>query len=1073
MGFYEDLEQEAVPDHIQQYRSLGGSQTKEGRSFRSQFMRAGRLEGEQQRQNAERYAGLEAEAAAPYKYLEQEAILSNRPEAPGWVRNVGNSIAKAYLGTGAAAVGNVKAMANMTSELYNGVMFQATGDGTYLQGAEDNYQKLDEAFDPYKENIQAASERFPTDMSTAANWAGAVLGQAVGYFSQAIAGGHLLGPAGVAMVGFNAAGDQAAEKAKAAGASTVEQETERMLVGTITAITELIQVPRLLKFGKKSGQTMEGFVQAARDRAWKQMVKEGKKFTGVVVRSSVENAIEEFVQEGASILVPYANRKDAPRKADGTIDLWAIGEQLGEAAAAGALAGGVLAGAGGIPSFLAGNKGAKVAEPAAVEPEVNAEEQLKSWLASLDPDTLATQEQLNAGHDMPEMLGMSKADRRAFMKEFTGLESMKEMNTVQAQVFLDALYKRADEEGYVLDMHPSQRIFRSNVSINVLTPAIVKSRVLGVNFILDPAIMGKRAHKVEFEKINGQLDGMHRAINKLGNETIRSKSESVLHNRPTKSVVKWAEIMDTHEEAPEWMSKDELQVFDYFRTLSQGLFVRQNEVRERLGMDPIDYRKGYLRHIAEQTADDIMQKTMAMPPEIAHVFKDQAPSQVFNAMAKNRIANALEAHYSRDLIAVSRAMTWTALKEIHLNEPLKFFREQMGLHAQHIPDSTYKWAQKFVKQSILGQQTEVDTTLDEYVRKSGIGRLMERTLQNFGRSIGRRPLTSLYGKLGTANIHAVLGWRPRLIIRNKFQLVQNLALYGPKSIMRAYLGDDANLKEIMTDNLYVEAYRGFEALDGFSMKRLGKLNMKPFQWSAFTNMHRTMKVAYYDAKDLVTNPKYADLGWADPQRDYTEPKDFLYPSEKELIAKEMVLGASTTQYDYMAMAMPELFRNKTAIPITRLQSWWMNHFFNFHREALNRFLKGETADGNKLPLSRRVNYLKYLTLGGFILNTLGYGTSFLFGAAPTATPPMFTLMLSMYHAAVEDDESKRKRAMTLVWSSLKTFIPGYLTAKDWAKFIASKGDWTQLVFYNKGIWASDAEDTGGKRDGTKQEREKK
>ncbi len=54
---------------------------------------------------------------------------------------------------------------------------------------------------------------------------------------------------------------------------------------------------------------------------------------------------------------------------------------------------------------------------------------------------------------------------------------------------------------------------------------------------------------------------------------------------------------------------------------------------------------------------------------------------------------------------------------------------------------------------------------------------------------------------------------------------------------------------------------------------------------------RSMKAAYWDCIKYIQNPKYKDLGWADPQRTYTEPKDFLYPSEEENLLREMDFSA--------------------------------------------------------------------------------------------------------------------------------------------------------------------------------------
>jgi hypothetical protein len=101
-----------------------------------------------------------------------------------------------------------------------------------------------------------------------------------------------------------------------------------------------------MKFHKTGKHSIKNFVRLARSKAWKLAGKEAKGFTGGVLKLAVEEAAEEFAQEGVSVTVPAVLRGDYPRKPDGSPDVWAMGERLGEAALGGFVAGGVLGGAG-------------------------------------------------------------------------------------------------------------------------------------------------------------------------------------------------------------------------------------------------------------------------------------------------------------------------------------------------------------------------------------------------------------------------------------------------------------------------------------------------------------------------------------------------------------------------------------------------------------------------------------------------------------------------------------------------------------------------------------------------------
>ena len=442
---------------------------------------------------------------------------------------------------------------------------------------------------------------------------------------------------------------------------------------------------------------------------------------------------------------------------------------------------------------------------------------------------------------------------------------------------------------------------------------------------------------------------------------------------------------------------------------------------------------------------------------------------------QRELSDELGGIFSRDLGFATKSMLWTGLKEAHLSQPLRFFTEQLSAASKDMPiyksysagavapvkvmpAATKKWVVDYVNTVIKGQETSLDEHVNRVVTESGLGGVFNKILAPFGRSISKRPVTRTFQKGGRLIISAVMGWRPRQLIRNMFQRVQCLALYTTKSNLKGFLPAQGVQKELITKSNFYKSYTGYEELPQGAMRKLESWWLAPYQWTAVSNAKHAMKVAYWDTLELITTAKYRELGWADSKRTYKEKPGILYESEKTKLLREMEFGASATQYQYIPMGMPEAFRHKTLIPLTRLQSWWMNYFAKFNREAGHRFFKGETMYGAKLPWSRRIGWFRYLVFGGLILNSLGYWRSYLFGVAPSAIPPAAQVAVAAYiylasiMSGARDEPWEKKRRAEAKWQlyrAMKTFVPGYLAWRDFEAVFSGKRSLESLFFYTK------------------------
>lgn len=585
-----------------------------------------------------------------------------------------------------------------------------------------------------------------------------------------------------------------------------------------------------------------------------------------------------------------------------------------------------------------------------------------------------------------------------------------------------------------------------------ITPQNYYSQILGTKYLTKPSEIGKQEMDLEFNEIRGQIDGMLRALDKEAKTPWGERRRYRRKGEPTAAHVKMAELLNNNEEAPSNLTEGEKVVFDYFRKLSKNLIERENQVRRNLGVDEIPYRTNYFRHVAGELAHEIVGEGAILPKELEYWMDKKVSAKIFNSMEIERqLGSKLEELFSRDLGAVTKGMAYTALKEIHLSEPLAFFKQEMELVKDVIPASTRKWAEGYINHVIRGQETDFDKSVNNLITQTNPGRTIYKILHPFAKDMSRRPMTNLGRQIGNLNITWAIWGRPKLVIRNMFQRLQMLALHPVKYVMKGQLRNKKNkhMNDIIDNSLFTKGYTGMEELNKSELGLLKKVGMLPYQFIAASNAKSAMRASYYDIMDLITNQKYADLkGWRDSNRTGKEKEGFLYPSEEKTLKEEMELAAQATQYQYIPLAMPGVFKHKTAVPLTRLQSWWMNHFMMFQREALVRGISGKTTTGRQLPWSRRVGWLRYVTIAGPILTTMGYGSSFLIGALPESLSPVASSVLALWKWLTADRDRERDRARREFERGMTSIIPGGLAAKDMNDWMTGKKGAENLLFYN-------------------------
>lgn len=137
-------------------------------------------------------------------------------------------------------------------------------------------------------------------------WRGFVaasIGQAAPYMAAAVGATLLTGtPLGAFGVGYAVEGDEAYRRTIELGGSEEDAQMRRFIVGTINAGIEALQVSRVMKFAKAGRGSAKGILNAATDRAWKKVLKQGGKLTYESAKHSAAEALEEVLQETTQIV---------------------------------------------------------------------------------------------------------------------------------------------------------------------------------------------------------------------------------------------------------------------------------------------------------------------------------------------------------------------------------------------------------------------------------------------------------------------------------------------------------------------------------------------------------------------------------------------------------------------------------------------------------------------------------------------------------------------------------------------------------------------------------------------------
>lgn len=167
------------------------------------------------------------------------------------------------------------------------------------------------------------------------------VGEAMPFMASVVAATVTTGPVGGFGVAYAVEGTNSYFDAIERGATEDQAETEAIVVGSINAALEGLQVRRILKFANVGRGSIKGIAAAARQKALGKIGREAGKLGAEGVKTAITEGIQEALQETTSVLAPALSGDELPTFGQ-------AGRRIGQAALGGAVAGPIIGGAGAI-----------------------------------------------------------------------------------------------------------------------------------------------------------------------------------------------------------------------------------------------------------------------------------------------------------------------------------------------------------------------------------------------------------------------------------------------------------------------------------------------------------------------------------------------------------------------------------------------------------------------------------------------------------------------------------------------------------------------------------------------------
>ena len=663
---------------------------------------------------------------------------------------------------------------------------------------------------------------------------------------------------------------------------------------------------------------------------------------------------------------------------------------------------------------------------------------------------------------------MSNLRYKRLAKNFTGKTSIKDMTKEEASEFIEAIKSVVQRKPWEPPIIPlSTKIvpkeffemeFKEPGISKIITPKKYYLRILGAEPLLKDLTDSMELLSLKRTEINKWVGDIIKKINKEA--TITHKFKAMIYNRPTDQVATMRDLLDKHENPPDFLKPKEKEIFKEVRDFTKDMLVKTNEVRDRVGLDPIEDIKTYIPHFLDELAKQIVNKRYPFPEDVKYWLGRNMPKKIYNPTAmERRVKDDLKDFFSKDLGALLKTLAKYDLRDIYLSEPYSVLRAELNALGDKIPARLRTEIDLFLKHDIFNYPTELDLMLNKTLEKPTD--VINFFLKPFNRIISN-PVSSLSNVYRQGLMGGAIAGKPRLVLRNLLtQKLLNINIYPIKNYLKAqfWKTPEGVIEEIRDTTFYKLSIRKFEDLPPL---------LRPVQWGMYpyskshaginyiSNVDVSGKVGYYYGKDMIR--------WCETSKGkayiekYAKKHNLTGKAENDLTwregdeIEEAIEAMSVTQWLYFSTDMPRVFRGKGARAFWSLQSWYMNWFGKHLREGLIR-MGGKTSRGRIVRPGDRVNLIKglivILALTEGIKRETGIDMRrFLFFPFPTYIfPPAMQLILNTYKLITADSDSKRKSAINNLKNNLKLLIPFSGATKRWWQYIKGEITLKEWLFY--------------------------
>lgn len=423
------------------------------------------------------------------------------------------------------------------------------------------------------------------------------------------------------------------------------------------------------------------------------------------------------------------------------------------------------------------------------------------------------------------------------------------------------------------------------------------------------------------------------------------------------------------------------EIVKQYKFTTDVYFNRLNQVRDMFGLGKLNYVEFYQRHAIDVPA------MIRAGREKGLGFLDfpgtNRAKRPFGAMEqsteKSRTAGKNPPIYLDDPFEALKNMVRYDLKAIYLREPIKIGETLMRkMNRTMAPDGRpvlsdegLELGMKYMKHVIWGVPTEGTQKLNKLIRQkldTKPGEAIEKVLAQFNVDMGGNPAKMINRFWGSMVSRAYIGLRPRLAIRNSFQVMYTHGFVDTKNLVKGFRTEnDALFQKILNKSPFWKLSAGQSGENIGVGSMVDRVAFNLYQQSHVLNVERTMRATYYQTMDYIKADKYKSLGWRDAEGVKLRKKNPNALSEREMrLVKEHVdFIASHSQFLYNAVGLPMVTRSDAAAPLFKLLSYPMNYRYKYVNELFYQARHGSPSwtkgmkDAPKLPWNVRAGLLKH------------------------------------------------------------------------------------------------------------------